>query len=165
MSRVTVRQLCELFRQIAEDKISGEALQELIENARKISLKKLFREVLDLARKAASEANKEGCVESYLAYLYASIANISREDGDFDAAIKRVAGFSSGDRTGAEAQIERARWERAIVAIDQRAKYFREAEEFAPFIEEAEAKAKTNSYEQCLSLLYLAQTIKEAIME
>ena len=41
MSKVTVRQLCELFAQIAEEKITGEAIQELIERASKIAVKEV----------------------------------------------------------------------------------------------------------------------------
>ena len=90
MSKVTVRQLCELFAQIAEEKITGEAIQELIERASKIALPQIFKKVLQQARKTATEISNSYWRAKALAAIVGALA----EARDFEQARKTAAEIS-----------------------------------------------------------------------
>ena len=91
MSTVTVGQLCELFSQIAEGKITGEAIQELIEKASRIALSRLFEKTIRLARKTASEIS-DVCLR---AEALTAIAKALAEARMFDQARKTASEISN----------------------------------------------------------------------
>ena len=55
MSKVNIEQICELFVQIKQGRITGEAVQGLIEEAERIGLKQLFKQISFSARQTASQ--------------------------------------------------------------------------------------------------------------
>lgn len=57
MSKVTVRQLCELFKQITEKRVNEEAIQEIIEKAKQVALPQHLKKVLQQALKTVAEIN------------------------------------------------------------------------------------------------------------
>ena len=90
MSQPTVRQLCELFGQIAEGKITAEAIQELIERASKIGFAQIFKNILQQARKTAAEISNP----YWRAKALAAIAGALAKAREFESARKTAAEIS-----------------------------------------------------------------------
>ena len=91
MSQVSVGQLGELFGQIAEGKITGEAVQELLERASRLAFPQILKKVLQQARKTAAELSNP----YWRAEALAAIAGASHEARDFEAARETAAEISN----------------------------------------------------------------------
>jgi len=77
-------QICEFFGQIAEGKITSEAIQELIEHPSKIALARIFKDTITRARSSALEIYSD----DLRAKTLKTIANISKNAEDFDPTLE-----------------------------------------------------------------------------
>ncbi len=83
MSRATVRQITEFFRQMETGRITGEVLQEVIENAGKIHIKKLIGKYLQKARMILENTPES---ESFYNWALKETAIALAMVGEFDEA-------------------------------------------------------------------------------
>lgn len=91
MSKPSIGQLCELFRQIAEGRISSEVLQKLIEKGPKLFLTESLKKVSEQIRKVAANCGDHYWNHCWVAKASAAVAAVSGNPEDLEQARKAAA--------------------------------------------------------------------------